>query len=72
MKKKLSGHLLYAASNDVEGRKKKLEKMYPDLYNDVYFCYTLNIEAALKEGFLGDRTKCPHCNLMHWKKGWLK
>jgi hypothetical protein len=46
--------------------------MYPDLYNDVYFCYTLNIEAALKEGFLGDRTKCPHCNLMHWKKGWSK
>jgi hypothetical protein len=70
-KKDLPGCGLYAAGNH-EWRIRKLEAEYPDLFYDFYFCYSLDFEAAQKEGVLVGRNKCPNCGQMHWKKRWSK
>jgi hypothetical protein len=70
--KKKKPSTLYLAAYEGAYRNSKLEREYPELFNDGYFCYTHDYATAHKDGELEDRTKCPKCNKMHWKEGWSK
>lgn len=54
-----------AASN---GRYERLKNRYPDLFDDGYFCYTLDCGRSDVE----DRIPCKICKEKHWKIQWPK
>lgn len=54
------------------GRIEVLERRYPDLLDDGYFCYTHDWEKCEIEGLLEGRLQCKICKEKHWKRGWPK
>jgi hypothetical protein len=56
----------------ISGRAERLKERYPELYEEGYFCHTLDCEKCDAEGMLEGRLLCTNCNEKHWKREWGK
>ena len=64
-------YLAYSYPDD-EYRQGLLKARYPDLYEDGFFCFTLDYDKCNAEGLLAGRFPCKHCKREHWKMEWPK
>jgi len=54
------------------GRGESLKAHHPELYEEGYFCFTLDCEKCDAEGLLQDRILCKRWKEKHWKFKWQK
>jgi len=58
------------AMNSAERRADRLKAHHPELYEEGYFCFTLDCEKCNDEGLLEGRILCKNCKEKHWKVEW--